>query len=239
MGNSAVESGIHLLPMVLSIVVASIATGIMTSRVGYYTPFLIVGICITALGAGLLNTLETNTSVGKWIGFQILYGVGLGASFQAPNMAAQTVLPRKDVSIGVSLMLFTNTLFGAIFVSVGQNVLDSQLTNRLADISSVSPEQIQTAGVTGVLDITPPQDRAAVLGVYNDSLRICFEVALILACISIIGGLTMEWRSVKKDAENSESDHAGIEQAKSEDTSNNNNSSDVEAADSCPGEESR
>lgn len=226
MGNSAVESGIHLLPMVLSIVVASIVTGILTSRVGYYTPFLIFGICISSLGAGLLNTLETNTSVGKWIGFQILYGFGLGGSFQAPNMAAQTVLPLKDVSIGVSLMLFTSTLFGAIFVSVGQNVLDSQLTSRLADISSISPEQIQTAGVTGILDIIPPQDHAAVLGAYNESLRICFEVALILASISIIGGLTMEWRSVKKNASNPEPNHSGTEHAieggKNEDTSTNN-----------------
>jgi MFS family permease len=224
MGNSAVESGIHLLPMVLAIVVASITTGILTSRVGYYTPFLIIGICISSLGAGLLNTLETNTSAGKWIGFQILYGFGLGASFQAPNMAAQTVLPRKDVSIGVSLMLFTNTLFGAIFVSVGQNVLDSQLISRLAGISSVSSEEIQTAGVTGVLTVIPPQDHAAALGAYNDSLRTCFEVALILACISIIGGLTMEWRSVKKNPDDPEPNPVGPEQAieegKNEGTSN-------------------
>lgn len=87
-GNSAVEGGIHLLPMVLALVFASILTGQLTRRIGYYMPFLKFGICVTAVGAGLLNTLSINTIVGQWIGFQILYGYGLGSSAQAPNMAA-------------------------------------------------------------------------------------------------------------------------------------------------------
>lgn len=105
-GISAVDSGIHLLPMVMPIVVASIITGQLVSRIGYYTPFMIFGVCLTAVGAGLLTTLEIDTSEGKWIGFQIVYGFGLGSCSQAPNMAAQTVLPREDVAIGASLMFF-------------------------------------------------------------------------------------------------------------------------------------
>jgi MFS family permease len=214
MGSSAVESGIHLLPMVLSLVVASIITGILTTRTGYYTPFLIIGICITAVGAGLLTTLNSKTSVGQWIGYQILYGFGLGSSFQAPNMAAQTVLPRNEVSIGVSLILFAQTLFGAIFVSVGQNVLDNQLAKRLAgSIPGITFEQIETAGATNIFDQIPLQYHPAALVAYNDSLRVCFQVALILACLSIFGGLGMEWRSVKKDKElnNAEGEQRHIE----------------------------
>lgn len=37
------------------------------------------------------------------------------------------------------------------------------------------------------------------LQAYNDSLRVCFRVALIMACITIVGALGMEWRSVKTD----------------------------------------
>ncbi len=49
-------------------------------------------------------------------------------------MAAQTVLLRDGVSIGASLMLFAQTLFSAIFVSIGQNVLDGELVERSAGI---------------------------------------------------------------------------------------------------------
>ncbi|KAJ3521976.1 hypothetical protein NM208_g13055 [Fusarium decemcellulare] len=207
-GDSAVKSGIHLLPMVLSLVVASILSGVLTSRVGYYMPFLILGICIAIVGAGVLTTLHINTPKAQWIGYQILYGFGLGACFQAPNMAAQTVLPRNEVSIGASLMLFAQTLFGAIFVSVGQNVLDGKLVDRLAEFSSVTPKQIEAAGVTGLLNMIPARYHTAALEVYNDSLRLCFRVALIVACLAIIGGLVMEWRSVKTGHENGQGEEA-------------------------------
>lgn len=196
-GNSAFDSGIHLLPQVLALVVSSILTGVFTSRVGYYTPFLIFGICVTAVGAGLITTLGVDATMGQWIGYQILYGWGFGACAQAPNMAAQTVLPRDEVSIGASLMLFAQTLFGAIFVSVGQNVLDGELVKRLAGIISLTPQEIENAGATGLLNLIPPQYHAAALEAYNQSLRVCFQVALVLACICILGGLSMEWRSVK------------------------------------------
>jgi MFS family permease len=186
--------------MVLAIVVASIFTGFSTSRIGYYTPFLIFGICLTAIGAGLLNTLGLNTTAGQWIGFQILYGFGLGCAAQAPNMAAQTVLPRDEVSIGASLMLFAMTLSGSIFVSIGQNVLDGRLIQRLMAIApGLTAQQIENAGVTGIYDIIPTGQQVAAKQAYNDSLRLCFQVALIVACLSILGGVGMEWRSVKKN----------------------------------------
>ena len=100
-------------------------------------PYLIIGICFASIGAGLLTDLSISTTTGKWIVYQILYAFGFGGCIMAPNMAAQTVLPRDEVSIGASLMLF-GPLFGAIFVSVGQNVLDGQLAHRLASISNIT-----------------------------------------------------------------------------------------------------
>jgi MFS family permease len=184
-------------------IISSIISGVGTTQVGYYTPFLIAGTCIVSVGAGLLTILKVNTTTGQWIGYQIVYGFGLGCCFQAPNMAAQTVLPRKEVAIGASLMLFGQTLFGAIFVSVGQNVLDQHLAAGLSRISgiSITPEEIVTAGITGLFKIIPPQYHTAVLNAYNSSLRSCFLVALVFACLSIIGSCGMEWRNVKKDGE--------------------------------------
>ena len=198
-GASAISSGIHLLPMIIPIVVASIMTGQLVSRIGYYTPFMIFGVCLAAIGSGLLTTLKTDTNTGLWIGFQILYGFGLGSCSQAPNMAAQTVLKREDVSVGASLMFFGQTLFGAVFVSVGQNVLDNQLASRLASIPDITPQLIQSAGATELLNLIPAKDHAEALKAYNDSLRVCFQVALIMACLSIPGAVSMEWRTVRKN----------------------------------------
>ncbi|PVH73002.1 MFS general substrate transporter [Cadophora sp. DSE1049] len=201
-GDSALKSGTDLLPLLLLSFVSSIITGILVSRIGYYTPFAIFGSCLSAVGAGLLTTLEVNSSTAKWVGYQVFYGYALGSMTQAPNMAAQTVLSRQDVPIGASLMFFGQQLFGAVFVSVGQNVLDNQLVKRLANIpgmQTISPQQIQSTGATALLHLVPAAFRSEGLKAYNDSLRVCFQVGLIIACISVFGAAGLEWKSVRKN----------------------------------------
>lgn len=203
--------------MMISIVIASIFTGIMTSKIGYYTPFLIFGVCLTAIGAGLLTTLDIDSSTGQWIGFQILYGFGFGFSGQASNMAAQTVLPRKEVAIGISYMFFGQQLFGAIFICVGQNVLDDQLADRLAGLPGITRALIPTIGATDLLNLMPANYHITALHTYNNSLRVCFQVGLTMACLSVLGGLTMEWLTVKKNPPLNDSGGVrAVEEGKSE-----------------------
>lgn len=81
-------------------------------------------------------------------------------------------------------------------------MLDNQLANRLAGIPGIpgiSPRLIQSTGATELLDLIPAEYHAAALEAYNDSLRVRFQVGLIMACLSIPGALGMEWRSVKKN----------------------------------------
>ncbi|KAK7428260.1 hypothetical protein QQZ08_005157 [Neonectria magnoliae] len=196
-GVSAIDSGMRILPVIISMVVASIFTGVLVRRIGYYTPFLIVGVCSMSVGAGLLNTLEIETPKAKWIGYQIIYGWGLGSSSQVPNLAAQTVLPKRDIPIGTSLMFFSQLLGGAVFVSVGQNVLNNQLLQRLSAVPGFTPKSIQISGVTSLVNL-PVSIKSTVLVAYNESLRQVFQVGMILACVTMLGALAMEWRSVKQ-----------------------------------------
>ncbi|KAI8622860.1 major facilitator superfamily domain-containing protein [Xylariaceae sp. FL1651] len=197
-GVSAVNSGIRLLPTTLAVVVASISNGVFVSKIGYYTPTMLLGTFIATIGGGLLTTLQIDTGMPKWVGYQVLYGFGQGLCFQAPNLAAQTVLPKKDVSIGASLMFFSQILGGAIFISVGQNVLNNQLLQRLAGVPGFSPLLIEKGGATDLVNSLPSEYRHSVLIAYNESLRTVFRVGLILAALSILGAASMEWRSVKE-----------------------------------------
>lgn len=101
-------------------------------------------------------------------------------------------------------MFFGQLLFGAVFTSVGENVLDKQLANRLTGIPGISPQLIQKTGATELLNHT--NNHATALVAYNDSLRACFQVGLIMACLAIIGALGMEWRTVKKKSPPKEAD---------------------------------
>ncbi|KAF2723078.1 putative MFS multidrug transporter [Polychaeton citri CBS 116435] len=197
-GKSAVDSGVYLLPMVLLIVAGFLSNGELVTRMGYYTPSLIFGTCLTAIGAGLLTTFGVHTTEGEWIGYQIVYGFGVGFASQVPNMAAQTVLAKEDVAIGASFMFFGQTLFAAIFTSVGQNVLSNHLAKCLATIPGIPSQLFQATGTTHLLDLIPAQYHTAALTAYNESLRSVFQIGLCMACIAILGGVCMEWHTVKK-----------------------------------------
>ena len=60
-----------MLPPLLPQVITIPLSGFFTTKVGYYTPLLIVGGAIMIVGAGLLTTWEVDTSAGKWIGYQV------------------------------------------------------------------------------------------------------------------------------------------------------------------------
>ncbi|KAG7290107.1 hypothetical protein NEMBOFW57_000102 [Staphylotrichum longicolle] len=198
MGVSAVDSGIHLLPVMLATVFGSIFAGFLNSKVGYYTPLAIVGSCIAAIGAGLLTTLQVDTGSGKWIGYQILYGFGLGTSFQSPNLAVQAVLPQSDVPMGMAFMFFGQLIGSTVFVSVGQNVFSNQLVQRLSGFPGFNVGLVTSGGATELLDALPADVRGAALEAYNEALRVVFQVGLIVTCLAILGTSTLEWRSVKK-----------------------------------------
>ncbi|CAI7623242.1 unnamed protein product [Penicillium glandicola] len=196
-GSSAVESGIHLLPMMLSMVVGSIGGGIANSKLGYYTPLAIIGSCIMSVGAGLLTTFQVDTGEGKWIGYQVVYGIGLGLCFQVPNLAAQTVLPKPDVPFGLALMLFGQLIGAAVFVSVGENILANQVVKRLSGLPGFNSDLVTSSGVTELLDAMPAYVHDTVLRSYNEALRKVFQAGLIISCLTLLGAVTLEWKSIK------------------------------------------
>lgn len=199
-GVDAVESGIRLLPLILGTVISSITAGGFTQTLGYYTPVLIACSIIMSCGAGLMTTFTTTTQKAHWIGYLFLFGFGTGLGQQTSGFAAQVELPAKDVSTGVSLKFFGQQLGGAVFVSVAQNLFSGNLVSGMEanpHIPSIDATRILTIGATELQDFFPPDLLPLILIVYNNALINVFEVALGLACISLIGALLTKWKSVK------------------------------------------
>jgi hypothetical protein len=199
-GTSAVGSGIRLIATVLALVVGSFIGGGITFKSGYYTPTMIISSVVVSVGAGMLSTWEVDSNSARWLGYQVLFGIGLGLGMQQPNMGVQTVLSKKDVAIGSSIIFFATTLSGSIFLSVAQNVFAERLAKGLASLASSPAEAAEwvKAGATNFRDVVPKQLLNAALGKWNDALRGVFYVAVAMAALSMIGALTMEWRTVKR-----------------------------------------
>lgn len=147
-GSSAMKSGIQLLPLMLATVVSSVVFGGLITIAGYYTPFLI-GSAIAAIGTGLVTMFDVDISTGKWIGYQIVVGAGVGAGFQVPMTAVQTVLDPSDIPVGTAMVMFFQTLGGALFIAVAQLVFQNGLIEGISTYApGVSPAAIVGAGTT-------------------------------------------------------------------------------------------
>jgi lipid-A-disaccharide synthase-like uncharacterized protein len=198
-GVSAQESGIRTIPLVLSLVVGTITAGIATSKIGYYTQFAYLSAIIMPIGAGLISTWQVDTGHGKWIGYQIMYGFSLGLGMQQAQLAAQTVLKKVDTPTGLAIMVFFQTLGGAVFISVGQNILTSRLVSGITElVEGIDPAMIVNTGATELRNLVPAEQLPAVLEVYNDALRQVFLISVGMSAVAILGALGFEWKSVKK-----------------------------------------
>ncbi|ESK95105.1 major facilitator superfamily transporter [Moniliophthora roreri MCA 2997] len=208
-GTSAVRSGIDNLPMILSVVVSSLISGAIISATGYYSPWMIISSVLASVGAGMISTFEPATSTGKWIGYQIIYGFGIGSGMQQPLMAAQTVLPLQDVPSGTAIIVFMQTVGGAIFISIAQNVFSNKLASGIAEhVPDLNPGVILGAGATSLKYVVPEQFLERVIQVYNDALVSAYYVSIAMACLTLVGALSVEWKNMKKSGNGPATMHA-------------------------------
>lgn len=198
-GSTALKSGIQNIPRILANVLTIILSGAGVGKWGYYNPFIYASVVLSSIGAGLLMTLTPDTGAGKWIGYQILYGIGSGMGFQQPPNAAQAVLSMADMPTGIAITLFFRHFGAALFINVGNNVLNSELLSGLSAraLPGVDAQEVLDLGATSFRTAVPAQYVGAVVDVYSHAIQKTFEVGLIISCLSAIGACFIEWRSMK------------------------------------------
>lgn len=93
---------------------------------------------------------------------------------------------------------FAETFGGALFVSVGNNILNNELVQRIGalNILSVDTHGVVKLGVTQPRSYVPETYVAQTVVAYNQTLVKTFQVALVVACLSALGAVDMEWKSV-------------------------------------------
>ncbi|KAF2097192.1 putative aflatoxin efflux pump, partial [Rhizodiscina lignyota] len=196
-GDSAMHSGINLIPTILAMVVTSIFGAIVTQKIGYYAPAMLLCPVVCSVGGGLLSTLSASSGHSYWIGYQVLYGLGIGIGFQNANLAAQTVLPRTDVSLGLALVMFSQQLGGSVFLSVGQNIFSSKLVDSLTGVAGLDAEGLVNTGATDLRRIVPPSELNTAVNAYSYALTRVFILTAILSACAVPAALAVEWKSIK------------------------------------------
>ncbi|MEU3089037.1 DHA2 family efflux MFS transporter permease subunit [Streptomyces massasporeus] len=165
-GISPTMSGVHMLPMVLGLLLASTASGQIVSRTGRWKVFPIAGTGITTLGLLLLHQLDEDSSTAELSGFFFVFGLGLGLVMQVLVLIVQNAVPYEDLGVATSGATFFRSIgasFGvAVFGTVFAGRLGDQLTDafrgaRLPPGVSVETLEADPRGIAALpSDLRPP-----------------------------------------------------------------------------------
>lgn len=188
-GESPIQSGVHMLPLVFVQVFFSFSSGFLVSKTGDYKWNLMAGFFIWTIGLGLLSTLHPDTSMARIYGFQVLVGVGAGQTFQTSLIAIQASVARKDMATATGCRNFLRMLGGTVALAACTAIVNNIARVRMAseafsaklvsDILS-NPTELVSLGLDAAqIELV----RAA----YSKGINACFYfcVPLVGACFFI------------------------------------------------------
>jgi hypothetical protein len=101
-GNTAIESGIVMIPCFVANALFSLFFGFFVSKIGYFTAPAIIGSAIGTLGCGVITLLSPNNGTATWIAYEIVASAGFGMSIQQSFTAVQSVLPKESIAVGTA-----------------------------------------------------------------------------------------------------------------------------------------
>lgn len=123
-GDSPTTSAVHMLPSLISNIVALITFGALGNapsllyspptnppsrsvrKFHYIPPWSIFGSLLASVGSGLLTTLSPTTTTGRWIGYQIITTLGRGMAFQVVSFSTLAVAASGKLTVGANSPLF-------------------------------------------------------------------------------------------------------------------------------------
>ncbi|MFD3871253.1 DHA2 family efflux MFS transporter permease subunit [Streptomyces sp. NPDC058623] len=190
-GVSPTMSGVHMLPMVIGLLIASTGSGQIVSRTGRWKVFPILGTGITAIGLLLLHQLHRDSSDLVMGASFFVFGVGLGLVMQVLVLVVQNSVSYADLGVATS----GATFFRSIGASFGVAIFGTVFTNRLGDLLATAlagvrlPPGASAAGLEAdprAIGALPAEVRTRVLDAYSDAITDVFLYAVPVVLIAFV-----------------------------------------------------
>ncbi|KAJ2979656.1 hypothetical protein NQ176_g3114 [Zarea fungicola] len=196
-GDNPIQSAIHLLPSLATSILGLVVFGSLLRKLPYIPLWATTGSLIASIGSGLCSTLSPNTSIGKWVGFQILTSFGRGMALQVPITAVQELLPLKQHAVSLSILNVFLHLGLATSVSACQTIFNVQLPALLHRYApDVNVTAIVEAGATDARHFVEPAQLPGFLHGYNKAITTVFYFPTAACVVAALVSCAFEWKSI-------------------------------------------
>ena len=177
-GYSATKSGLLMLPLIVGLLVASIISGRLMSRLGKYRVFPIIGTAVTGLGLWLFSHIALGTSQLDLSIWMVVLGIGVGAYMQVMTLAVQNSVERKDLGTATSVVTFFRSMGASFGTAIFGAILTARLTHYLiAYLPPAASSHFSTANLqqgTSVLGHLPPAIVYDILNAFSHAFHDVF-----------------------------------------------------------------
>jgi EmrB/QacA subfamily drug resistance transporter len=181
-------AGLQLTPMMGGVLVTSIASGQIITRIGRYRMFPIAGTAVMTAGLALLGTLGTASSTWAASGYMLVLGLGLGMVMQVLVLAVQNAVDYRELGVATSGTTLFRSIGGSIGVSVFGAIFTAGLTAHLA--ASLPPgAHLPSATEPAAIQALPTAVRTAYLDAFTAALQPVFLSAAVVA----VFGFALSW----------------------------------------------
>jgi hypothetical protein len=132
-GATPTEAGWLMIPMIVGLMISSIASGQIIAKTGKYKIFPIIGTAMLA-GAFFFLTFSTYDKpvIFTMVGM-LLAGLGLGQLMQTLTLASQNAVGPRDIGVATSSSTFFRQIGGTLGVAIIFSVLFSVLPGAIGD----------------------------------------------------------------------------------------------------------
>ncbi|UZP39292.1 hypothetical protein NXS19_007108 [Fusarium pseudograminearum] len=198
-GYSPTKAGLLALPMVGGLSVAFVISGLGTTWLGYYYPFMLATSVLTPIVSGFLTTIDFEEQVTKAVILLTFLGLAVGLGLNSPLIALQAVLPMEDVSLGGAVLTFGAGMGSSLWICASATLFQDRLANEIKLSSpGTNVEELQKAGLSKMRESIGPERLKSVLGGYENAVIQTLYIPLALAVLTIVGSVPMERKSIKK-----------------------------------------
>jgi EmrB/QacA subfamily drug resistance transporter len=188
-GVSPTMSGVHMLPMVLGLLLASTASGQIVSRTGRWKVFPIAGTGVTVLGLLFLHQLDMGSSTAAMSAYFFVFGLGLGLVMQVLVLIVQNAVSYEDLGVATSGATFFRSIGASFGVAIFGTIFAGRLGDKLSEAfqGTQLPPGISLEGLEsdprGIADL-PAALRPPALEAYATSIT---DVFLYAAPVAVLG----------------------------------------------------
>lgn len=199
-GDSALQSGVRLLPYVVPMVVICVANGYSMSYFGYYSPWFIFGATFTLIGSALLYTIDSSTNNARLYAYSALGGLGSGAYIQVTFSVAQLKAPKHLAKYVVGFLTNAQLAGPAFALSIANaaflNEAMSSLEKILPQLSRSQILLVIDGAGADVVDGLSASAKRLVTGAIVKALDQAFVVSMTAGALTLVLALFLKWEKL-------------------------------------------